>query len=55
MPERCDFAWPADPAWGTRDHLCDLDDGHEGDHVCGWCIACEHGPATTPNRENGSQ
>ena len=44
---RCDA--PQTVPWDTsREHLCDLDPGHAGDHVCGWCIACdcEGAPAT---------
>ncbi len=41
MPLRCDFAWPASPTFGDREHLCDLDPGHDGDHECGWCIVCD--------------
>lgn len=38
---RCDFAWPATSEWGSREHLCDLEPGHYGDHECGWCIVCD--------------
>lgn len=45
---RCNVSWAAYPEWGDRRHVCDLQAGHEGDHVCGWCIACEFGAETLP-------